>query len=85
MIQILQKILPFLFIALFALPLPILMLAVPLQNTYKNFMRRRHYKKVNTFLERPFELNEKQLQEIFPGLVGRSFSDTDFMPEEENG
>ena len=63
-----QSILSFLFIAFIALPLPIIMLAAPIHQLYKNWMRRKYFNTVNKFCERPFEMTEAQLNEIFPGI-----------------
>ena len=71
MVLFVQKVLPYVFIAfiaLIALPLPIIMLASPLHQLYKNMKRKRYYKTLDTFCDRPFAMTEEQLSEIFPEI-----------------
>jgi hypothetical protein len=76
------KILPYLFIALIALPLPILMLLTPVRDFYGNVRRKRRIHTIHSFYDRPFELSEKQISELFPGINGGSDEFEDFEEED---
>ena len=69
------------FIAFIALPLPIIMLAAPIHQLYKNWMRRKYYNTVNKFCERPFEMTEEQLSKIFPGIKSNAHASEFYFEE----
>ena len=61
-----QNVLQFIFIALIALPLPLIMLATPLQNLHDMIMRYRYYRILKKHVENPYEITEEKLSRIFP-------------------
>ncbi len=62
-----QNLLPFIFIALIALPLPVLILYYPLHALYEKLMQRKYYNIVKKHIDDPFSVTEEQLIRIFPG------------------
>jgi hypothetical protein len=66
MILSIQNILPYAFIAIMALPLPILLLSQSIHTLYLKTMRHRYYYKVVKHFDTPHNLSQEQLHSIFP-------------------
>lgn len=80
----LHRILPYLFIALIALPLPILILYYPLQSLFEKIQKRRYYNIVKKHVDDPSTITEEQLQYIFPGKKPKELSEIAYNLQEEN-
>ncbi len=61
-----QKFLQYCFIALIALPLPILILYYPFLSIQERVIRKRYYKKVKKHYDNPHAVSAEQLRTIFP-------------------
>lgn len=61
-----HNVLQFLFMALIALPLPILLLYHPFLHIQDRIMQRRYYKVVKKHFDNPSTVSAEQLSDIFP-------------------
>jgi hypothetical protein len=78
-----KNILPYVFIALIALPLPLLMLATPIQHLYEKYLRYRYYNIVKHYCENPYQVEEEQLLKIFPGIKPEKLNQIACLLEED--
>ena len=84
MVLFIQKLLPYLFGALIALPLPILILYYPIHSVYEKLMQRRYYKIVKKHLDNPATASAEQLQQIFPGKKPKEIEGIAYHLQEES-
>jgi hypothetical protein len=78
-----QNIVPFIFIAIIALPLPILVLATPAQHLYEKAMRFKYYRMVKKHVENPYNLTEEKLHILFPSKTEKQLEQIAYYLEED--
>ena len=78
-----QAILPYLILALIALPLPILFLVKPTQHIYERYLRYKYYNMVKKYCENPYGVDEEQLSKLFPGAKAEKLEEMAYYLEEE--
>jgi hypothetical protein len=78
-----HSVLPYIFIALLVLPIPILILSTPIDHLYEKWMRYRYLNVVKKYCENPFDVSEEQLRKIFQGKSSEELNRIAYYLEED--
>jgi hypothetical protein len=73
----------FIFIALIALPLPIVMLSTPFNHFYEKVMRYKYYTIVKRYHDNPYQVTQEELHKIFPYKSVSELSQVAYYLEDE--